>query len=89
MMWKYIALADDTQIAYSETQKDGTVIVTAERPVDMGFDFARCLLPSYQWSDTTGFSDDEMCELDAIVRDNAPLIIELADQRADEKTKAA
>lgn len=88
-MWKYIALADDTQIAYSETQKDGTVIVTAERPVDMGFNFARCLLPLYQWSDATGFSADEMRELDAIVHDNVSLIFELADQRANEKTKAA
>lgn len=55
----------------------------------MGFDFARCLLPSYQWSDATGLSADEMRELDAIVHDNAPLIFELADQCADEKTEAA
>ncbi len=89
MMWKYIALADDTQIAYSETQKDGTIVVTVERPVDMGFDFARCLLPAYQWSDATGFSTDEMRRLDEIVHDNAPLIIELADERAQEKAKVA
>ena len=89
MMWNYIGLADNTQFAYSETREDGTIVVTVERPADMGFDFARCLLPAYRWSDATGFSDEEMKELDALVHDNAPLIMELADERAEEKTWVA
>ena len=86
MMWKYIALADDTQLAYSETRADGTIVVTAERPIDMGFDSARCLLPAYSWSDVAGFTKDEMNRLDAIVHDNAPLIFEMADGRAAERS---
>lgn len=89
MMWSYVSLADDTQIAYSETRDDGTVAVTVERPVDFGFDSARCLLPSFSWSDVHGFSPDDMGRLDAFIRDNAPLIIELADRRAAEKQGAA
>ena len=89
MMWKYIGLADDTQIAYSETRADGTIVVSVERPADMGFDSARCLLPAFHWSDVTGFTAEEMCRLDGIVRDNAPLIMELADERAEEKTLVA
>lgn len=89
MMWNYIGLADDTQLAYSETREDGTIVVAVERPVDMGFDSARCLLPAFTWSDVFGFTPEEMRRLDAIVRSNAPLIMELADERAEEKARVA
>jgi hypothetical protein len=78
MMWNYIQLADETQLAYSDVRDDGTVLVVAERPVDSGFDSARCTLPAFTWSAVEGFSPSEMRELDAIVRDNAPFIFELA-----------
>lgn len=84
MMWSYIQLPDETQIAYSDIRDDGTVVVGVERPVDMGFDSARCLLPAYRWYDVDGFSDDEIAELDRLVRDNAPFIFELA-QRSEKR----
>ena len=76
MMWSYVQLADETQIAYSDLREDGTLEVAVERPVDMGFDSARCMLPAHRWFDVTGFSGEEMAELDSFVRNNAPLIFE-------------
>lgn len=78
MMYNYIKLADETQIAYSNIQSDNTVHVAVERPIDGGFDAAQCLLPSYQWSDVEGFSPQEIAELTDLLRNNAPLIFRLA-----------
>lgn len=46
MMYNYIKLADDTQIAHSNILEDQTVQVSIERPVDGGFCSATCFLPS-------------------------------------------
>lgn len=81
-MWSYVTLADDTQIAYSEVRGDGTVLVGIERPVDMGFDSARCLLPAFHWSGIEGFSPEEITRLEEFLRNNAPLIFELAERRS-------
>lgn len=88
MMWDYITLSDETQIAYSEIQEDGTVEVGIERPVPMGFDSASCTLPSRKWNNIVGFSSSEIRELDALLSDNAPFIFELAQRHAQEKTVA-
>ena len=50
MLYNYIKLADETQIAYSNIQDDNTVEIAIERPVAGGFDAARCLLPAYRWT---------------------------------------
>lgn len=81
MMWDYVTLHDGTQIAYSAVREDGTVLVGIERPVDMGFDSARCLLPAYSWRDVDGFTDAELTDLESFLRNNAPLIFELAHRR--------
>jgi hypothetical protein len=78
MMWDYVQLEDETQVAYSDMRADNTVLVTAERPRDWGFDSARCVLPAFEWSDVDGFSEREMADLDEFVRDNAPLILRYA-----------
>lgn len=36
MMWDYIQLPDEAQIAYSDIREDGTVLVGVERPRDGG-----------------------------------------------------
>lgn len=87
-MWSYLTLADETQIAYSNVRPDGTVVIGIERPVDGGFDSARCTLPAYRWSEVEGFTDSEVAELDALLRDNAPFIFELAQRPHENKTVA-
>ena len=88
VMWNYVQLADETQIAYSDLREDGTLEVAVERPVDMGFDSARCMLPAHRWFDVTGFSGEEMTGLDSFVRNNEPFIFELAERRASEQAIA-
>ncbi len=88
MFWDYIQLPDETQVAYSDMHKDGTVEVRIERPVDMGFNSARCMLPAFTWSDVEGFTDDEMKKLDALVKNNAPLIFEFAQADPSERLTA-
>ena len=78
MMYGYIKLADETQFAYSELREDHTVKVVVERPVDMGFDTATCILPAFAWSGVAGFSDEELAELESFMHHNAPLIMRLA-----------
>ena len=88
MLWNYIQLPDETQFAYSETRDDGTVRIAIERPRDWGFDAAECLMPAYRWSNIDGFTDEEIADFESFLRDNAPLIFELAERRRNEKEAA-
>ena len=78
MFYEYVELSDGTQIAYSNVLKDDTVEVSIERPVELGFNSARCVLPSFEWTNIEGFSEEEVTALDAFVHRNAPLILRLA-----------
>lgn len=78
MMYNYIKLADDTQIAHSNILEDQTVQVSIERPVDGGFCSATCFLPQCRWQSVEGFNASELEYFTEIVRSNAPLIYRLA-----------
>ena len=55
-----MTLADETEIVHSQIiEKDGMkkVIVNFERPIENGFDSARCELPDYKWTERMGYSD--------------------------------
>ena len=87
-MWNYVQFPDETQIAYSDTREDGTILVGIERPRDWGFDSARCLLPSYRWSEVDGFNAQEIDGFEAFLRSNAPLIFDLAERDKTERVVA-
>lgn len=78
MMWGYVTLPDETQVAYSDIREDGTVLIRIERPKDMGFDSAECLMPAYRWGNISGFTDEEVERFDAFLHNNAPLIFKFA-----------
>lgn len=78
MFYDYAELEDGTRLAYSNVLDDGTVEVSVERPVELGFDSARCLLPAFEWTNVEGFTDAEMNRLNTFVHNNAPLILRLA-----------
>lgn len=83
MMYPYITLADDTEITHShliEDQGVQTVEVHFERPVENGFDAARCILPAYQWKFNEGFSQDELDFFNELLRHNAHLLYRYAAQ---------
>ena len=87
-MWGYVQFPDETQIAYSDTREDGTVLIAIERPRDWGFDSARCVLPSYCWSDVDGFADEELQGFNVFLRDNTPLIFDLAERASRQRVVA-
>ena len=52
MMYPFMTLEDETEIVYSEMQKDGMVKVYIERSdAEYGFRHATCWLPQYRWED--------------------------------------
>lgn len=78
MFYNYVELSDGTQIAYSNVLEDGTVEVAVERPVELGFDSALCILPSFEWKNIEGFSAEELDTLNLFVHNNAQLILRFA-----------
>lgn len=82
MFYGYLKLGDETQFTYSEAAEDGTVRVIVEQPRDMGFNSAECLLPTFTWSHIEGFSKKDVEWLDTFVRNNAPMIMQLAWEKA-------
>lgn len=78
MFYDYAELQDATQIAYSNVLEDGTVQVSVERPVELGFDSAICALPAFEWSKVEGFTQQDMKRINDFVHANAPLILRLA-----------
>ena len=80
MMYGYITLSDGTGIAHSEMKQDGSVKVYFEKPVYGGFQNATCYLPSYQWEKIEGFSQEDIGYLENILRNNAHLIMEYAQE---------
>lgn len=88
MYWDYMELWDGTCIAYADINDDGTIPIVIERPVDYDFDSARCLIPAYRWIESKGFTEDELDMLMDILRNNAPLIYEFAEQGHPERIEA-
>ena len=83
LLWCYAVLADDTSVLFEETAEDGTVSIVAERPSGDGFDRAECSLPLCRWKNVAGFDEGEIAELTEFVRNNAPLLYEMADEKSE------
>lgn len=88
MKYPYVTFPDDTEVTFSDVQEDNTVQVYIETPVYGGFHHATCILPSYQWTEVTGYSDQEMQDWDEFLHNNAHLILELASEGGFEHTTA-
>ena len=76
MMYPYMTLADGTAVCHTQVFEENgerRVEVHFELPVDGGFHTARCQLPSYTWLIQEGFSEQEMNNLEQLVRNNAHL----------------
>lgn len=84
MMYPFLTLNDDTEITHSEMKPDGQVKVYIETPdtVD-GFHHAVCYLPGYTWTEINGYSETEMNYFKQLIRDNAHLILEFAQEGGD------
>lgn len=81
MMYPYMTLADETEIVHSQIIEDDNmqkVIVHFERPTEIGFDSARCELPTYNWLSVKGYSKEEIDKFDKLLQSNAHLIYKYA-----------
>lgn len=81
MMFPYMILADETEIAHSHIIEDSDkqcVEVHFERPIEGGFDKARCILPTYTWIKREGFTDKEINKFGRFLHSNAHLLYKYA-----------
>lgn len=62
--------------------------VYVETPVDDGFHNATCILPSYDWIDIEGYSQEEMKKWDEFIHHNAHIILSLAAEGGFERATA-
>jgi len=82
-MYLYATLADGTVVVRSHVmEKDGvqTMEVHFERPVEGGFDSARCVLPAFAWKYRDGFSDEEIGFFGVFLKHNAKMLYEAAER---------
>lgn len=81
MVYPYISLPDGTEIVHTDIieKEDGPhVEVNFERPKHLGFDTARCDLPTYTWIVRDGFTDEEMKLFGEFMVHNAHLLFKYA-----------
>ena len=63
-----MTLNDETEIVHSEMLPNGKVKVYIEKPdADDCFHHATCYLPEYEWTEVTGFTEEEMQKYKEIV----------------------
>lgn len=78
MMYPFITLDDGAEIVHSEMQ-DGRVKVYVEKADEKDcFHHMTCYLPSYEISETIGFSEAEKERYMDVIRSAANLIIEFS-----------
>lgn len=81
MLYNFMELPNQTVISHSEIldrNNKERVKVYIEKPIYEGFATATCYLPDYEWSDVSGFSDEEMEYLKDVVESEAHMIFEFA-----------
>ena len=79
MMYPFMTLNNDTEITHSEMKTDGKVKVYIETPDAKDvFHNAVCWLPEYKWEKINGYSEREINYFKKLIRDNAHVIMEFA-----------
>ena len=79
MMYPFMTLNDNTEIVHSETKDNGKVLVHIEKPdEEVCFKHADCWLPDYRWENIYDFSEEEITNLEKVIRSTAHLILEFA-----------
>lgn len=80
MVYPFLTLDDNTEIVHSEKKPDGRVKVYIEKPdAELCFRHATCWLPSYEWCDVYGFTEDDMARYQEIIESCAHLIMEFSE----------
>ncbi len=80
-MYPFMVLDDKTEVVHSDSyDMNGieTIKVYFEQPVDGGFRSAECYLPSYEWKNIDGFSQEDVSRYEDYLKSVAHIVIELA-----------
>lgn len=83
-MKNYYSTVDGIVLTFSDIkEKNGfdEITVYFERSNGKGFDFAEGKLPNNMFYKTYGFSEDELLGLEQYLRNNSPLIWEIAKEK--------
>jgi len=79
MMYPFLTLDDKTEIVHSKMLPDERVKVYLEKPDAKDcFHYATCYLPSYEWVDVFGFSDEEIARYQKVIESTAHLIMQFS-----------
>lgn len=71
MMYPFMVLDNKTEVVHSDPYDvDGieTIKVYFEQPVFGGFHSAECYLPSYEWKNVDGFSQEELAKYEDFLK---------------------
>ena len=80
-MKHYYSTVDSIVLTHSDMLRENhsrRVLVRFERPNDKGFDFAEGMLPECVFTKLSGFSEDEIFNLQDYLQHNSPLIWDYA-----------
>ena len=76
MVFPFITLDDGTEFARSETMFDGRVCIDVEQPdAELCFKTATCWLPGFTWENVSGFTLEEVGELQKILESKVQMIV--------------
>ena len=85
----YRILPDETIVMYSQRKENGTMIVHFERPVDDGFDSARCELPGLQWLCRKGYVGTEIQAFETMLCREGQVLLTLGQALGGTKSQEA
>lgn len=78
MFYPYCSIEDTIEVVHTPI-KNGMTLVHFEEPDEIfGFKTLDCLVPTYQVSNITGFSQSEVSTLVSFCQNNAHLLLESA-----------
>ncbi|MDR1831114.1 MAG: hypothetical protein LBQ97_00050 [Fusobacteriaceae bacterium] len=81
MMYPFMSMSDGTEVVHSDVIMNSgkeEVKVYFEKPIPGGFQSAMCLIPSYKWTEVSGYSQNDLMALLDYLKTVAHVIIRLA-----------
>ena len=81
LIYPFLTLDDGSEIVHSEMLEGNIVKVYIEKPDERDcFHHATCYLPSYEWEDVFGFSEEEMNRYLEVLQSTAHLILRFSQE---------
>lgn len=78
MFYPYCTIKDSIEVVHTPLIENKTMVHFEEPDAIVGFKILDCIIPGYQISNITGFSQEEINFLVQFCRNNAHLLLEYA-----------